>query len=172
MTQAHKYARAFFDVVMDHEALDIVIYEFEALVESIRRYPEWIHIMTSPSLHWKEKKKMVSRLGDFHPLFLRFIHVLIEHGVFNEYETIYEEWQILSRREQKIAYVRLYVAKPLSKEQVMIIQEELETWLEGMTVEMEIIIDKRLIGGIRIVYQGQTIDRSFYNELQELKSFI
>ena len=86
------------------------------------------------------------------------------------YEEIYEEFLILARQEQQVAHVRVIVAKPLTSEQLKYLRKELHGWFDDLDIEIEVIIDKRLLGGIRVMYQGQTIDRSFYSELQELKA--
>ena len=96
--------------------------------------------------------------------------MLMKDYQIRSYESIYEEFLILARKEQSVAFVRVIVAKPLNSDQIAVLKDELYGWFENMDIELEIIIDKRLLGGIRIMYQGQTIDRSFYSELQELRA--
>lgn len=165
-----KYAQALFDLVMKNECLDEVIHDFETFVGAINNNLAWLNLMDSPMIKRKQKYKMIEELSDFHPIFLNFLKVLIKNRAITSYESIYERWRVLAWEEQRIAHVRIVTAKPLTVQQLNIIREELWGWIEDKEIDMEIIIDKRLLGGIRIFYQGQTIDRSLRAQLKELNS--
>lgn len=172
MNKNVNYAQALFDLVMERDCLDEVFHDFETFVAAVEQQPNWLFLMQSPFIDLNKKYELLEELSTFHPVFLNFLKTLVYNQVIHDYEVIYEKWRQLALEQQQIAHVRVVSAKPLTKEQIQIIREELWGWIEGKEIEMEVIIDKRLIGGIKIFYQGQTIDRSLYAQLEELSAFI
>ena len=69
----------------------------------------------------------MEELSTFHPVFLNF-KTLVYNQVIHDYEVIYDKWRQLALEQQQIAHVRVVSAKPLTKEQIQIIREEL--WVD------------------------------------------
>lgn len=166
----NKLATSLFIVSKEMDALDEVLRDFETFVGAVKEAPSYIDLLDSPMIKRKEKKRLILGINGLNPIFSNFLIMLTKGYNIRLFQFVYDEFLNLARDEQKIAYVRVIVANPLNKEQLMILREELYGWLQDKELEIEVIIDKRLLGGIRIMYQGQTIDRSFYSELQELKA--
>lgn len=172
MTSVYNYAKALFNAAKQEDALDEVLYDYETFVAALKnkQTDAWLDLVDSPVLTRKQKKDLIFGITNLHPVFVNFLKMLMKDYQIRSYEEIYEEFLILARQEQQVAHVRVIVAKPLTSEQLKYLRKELHGWFDDLDIEIEVIIDKRLLGGIRVMYQGQTIDRSFYSELQELKA--
>lgn len=170
MISVYNYAKALFKAAKEEDALDEILHDYETLVGALKEKHAWIDLVDSPSLTRAQKRQLIFGIKNLHPIFVNFLIMLMKDYQIRSYESIYEEFLILARKEQSVAFVRVIVAKPLNSDQIAVLKDELYGWFENMDIELEIIIDKRLLGGIRIMYQGQTIDRSFYSELQELRA--
>lgn len=168
----YKYASALFEVAKDNQILDDVTYDFQTFQGALKNNEEWLSVMQSTEIKKTKKRELIKNLSNFNNVFLNFLYALLDNNHLPQYYEIYDRFRTLSRKDKEIAHVRIITANPLTKEQYYVIREELYGWIMDKQLETEIIIDKRLMGGIRIEYEGQTIDRTFYSQLQELKEMI
>ena len=56
----------------------------------------------------------------------------------------------------------------MNKEQEEKLIKVLGPRFKGLTISLHKTIDKSLIGGMKVVYHGQSLDRSIARELEEL----
>ena len=161
------YAKALHQLAVEQEKLDQINYHFEELKRLIKENPKWTEMMDSPMLTADEKNKKIDELG-FDILFLSFLKTLSEKHLMGYLDEIHQEWKYLVRASQKIAHLNVYLAAPLSNEQESKLMQVLEPRFKGKTITLHKTIDQSLIGGIKVIYQGQSLDRSVARELEEL----
>ncbi|WP_084027165.1 ATP synthase F1 subunit delta [Acholeplasma granularum] len=166
------YSDALFKLALKEDAVESIIEQYETFVALASDNPDWIIFLDSPMVRNKVKQKLLTELGVFNELFINFLMLLIRHHQIRYYETIYEQWNIKSRLHQKIAYVQLYTAKPLSKSKLAKLKAEIEDYLPGLDIEFNIHIDPSLISGEKIIYQGRSIERSFKKSLDDMRANI
>lgn len=169
---AEKYASALFDVAMKKDQLDEFVEAFDRFYSLIEEQPKWIEMMNSPVVKADKKREMVFSLPSFNKDFLQFVYTVIENKHILYIHLIYTEWLTVSSKAQKIAYVTLYMASKPSKERLSLLKEELQPYFLDLEIKFDVVIDKSLIKGMRIVYQGMSIDRSIKNQLRKLQSSI
>lgn len=164
-------AKALFELSLESGKIDVITYHFDDLKLILETHPEWIQIMDSPMVSTAEKTKMIDAL-DYEASFLAFLKMLAGKNRMYQLMEIHEAWTELSRVHQKIAHLHLYSAQPIGKH----LEEELKKIIAprfpGRTISLHITIDESLLGGLKIVYQGQSLDRSIARELQELYTIL
>ncbi len=166
------YAEALFKLAMKENSLQSMIEQFENFNDIAIDHPDWIVLLDTSSIRNKNKRQMLEELGVFDKAFVNFLMILIRNHDIKYYQDIYEQWIILSRREQKIAFVHLYTSKKLSSKQIERLRQEVQAFIPNMTIEFRIQIDSSLIEGIRMTYQGRSIERSLKRTIDDMKSNI
>lgn len=165
------YAKALHQIAVEKNILDVINHQFESFCEDIKKDPSWILLMDSPMLSIDDKYQNIDALG-YEVSFLSFLKVLAKNRELNLYQEIYDQWVYLARAHQKIAHIGLYSAKPISDETIEKFRKALQPRFEDKTIEFHVVIDETLIGGVKTVYQGQSLDRSVAKELEELYTII
>jgi F-type H+-transporting ATPase subunit delta len=166
-----KYAKALFQLALERDNLDLLNYQFDQLRDMIKKNPKWIELMDSPMLLEKDKESKIDEL-DFDSIFLSFLKILSKKHVMSYIDEIYEEWINLLRVNQKIAHFHVYLASEMTKEQEEKLIEVLKPRFKNQTISLHKSVDPSLIGGIKVIYHGQSLDRSVARELEELFTMI
>lgn len=169
---ADKYALALFEIAMRKNTLDEYVEQFDRFYSLIKEQPKWIEVMGSPVVKADQKREMIFSLPSFNKDFLQFIYVVVINKHILDIELIYNEWLSVSSKEQKVAYINVYIAKKPTEERISLLKEELQPYFPDLELKFDIVIDKSLIKGVRIVYQGMSIDHSIKTQLKKLQSSI
>ncbi len=165
------HAKALFVLAQEKDIIDTIQYQFESFSEELKNSNQWIDLMDSPMIPMSEKVSKIDCLP-YDALFLSFLKLLAEknqmHGLFD----IFYSWKNLVRAKLKIAHVNVISAKKLSKEMEMRLLDTIKPTFPNHSVSLHMHVDKTIIGGIKVVYQGQALDRSVARELEELYQMI
>jgi F-type H+-transporting ATPase subunit delta len=164
-------AKALFELSLEAGKIDIITYHFDDLILTLEAHPAWMNVMDTPMIALNEKFKMIDAL-DYDASFLAFLKMLAEKSRMYQLIEIHDEWTKLSRIHQKIAHLHIYSAKPISKHLEESLKKIIAPRFPGRTISLHISVDESLLGGLKIVYQGQSLDRSIAREIQELYTII
>ncbi|MBU1094356.1 MAG: ATP synthase F1 subunit delta [Firmicutes bacterium] len=163
------YAKALYAVAKEQNKIDLITGQFDIFKDMIKE--EWISMMDSPMLSSDEKMAKIDAL-DFDASFLAFLKMLSSKHHMHYYLEIYNEWIHMSRKFQGIAHIHIYSAKSITKEQEATLRKVIQPRFPNQKLDFNITIDEHLLGGVKIVHQGQSLDRSIARELKELYTII
>lgn len=164
MTQ---YAKALHDLAVEHNKIDQINFNFDEFKTLVEKQSTWTKMMDSPMLSIEEKLTQIDELS-FDSLFLSFLKTLVQNHLMRNISEIYEEWIHLVRATQKIAHIHVYLAKAMSIKQEEKLIKILEPRFKDQHIHLHKTIDTSLLGGMKVVYHGQSLDRSIARELEEL----
>jgi len=165
------HAKALFTLAKDQDVVDLIHYQFEEFRDEMDIRPEWVDMMDSPMIHFTDKCAFIDQLK-YHVLFRSFLKMLAEKNHMYAYKEIYSVWTKHVRQHLKIAHLNIITAKPLTEETEHRILKVLKPTFPNHTISLHKHVDPNLIGGIQIIYQGQSLDRSVARELEELYTMI
>lgn len=165
------YSKALFQIAHANDQIDQVALSFNQFMDEIKENGEWMTMIDSPMIPFSEKEKMIDALG-LHGSFLSFIKMLVEKNHVHYIYDIYPQWVDLTRAYLKIAHIHLYSAKEVSAETEEKLKKVVQPMFPHHTISFHITIDPKLLGGIKMVHQGQSLDRSVARELEELYTTI
>jgi F-type H+-transporting ATPase subunit delta len=161
------YAEALFAVAEAEDALDEVSDELFRFARAVEQQPDLRKALTDPGLPSERKRALLSDLlgerANRHTVNL--LEFIVEQGRARELEAIVDELVQLAaeRRERAVAEVR--TAVPLN--------EDLETRLgqalsaaTGKNIELKVIVDPSVIGGVVARVGDQVIDGSVRRRLE------
>lgn len=164
---ASNYARALFEIAQEQEKVDVISYDYDELKNIIEKEKDWVKLLDTPMISDDEKNKIIEQLG-YDVSFQSFLKMLAEKRIMHFCLDIYKDWIKRVRILKKIAHIHIVSATQITEKQKSALRRMLQSRFAGQTLSFHITIDETIIGGIKIVYEGQSLDKSIVRELEEL----
>lgn len=166
----HKeYAKAIYELSLEEKKDELFLECFNSVIETALS-SELNDVLTSPFIDLNKKKKLIDEVYSSLDLtFINFIKVLLDNNRFNLVSEIYEEYKNLLLANNDIVKIQVVSANQLSSMELIKLTKSLQSKYKNKKIELENIIDEKLIGGIQIISNGQSIDMSLKNSLLKLK---
>ena len=165
----NEYAQAIYDLAKEENKIDIINECFIVVNKSIENN-DFMELLSSPKLTKEEKKNILTKVyGKLDSIFLDFMYVLIDNNRINRISYIYDYYNQLIKIEHNILHIEAYSVKELTKTQIDNLRKTLSSYYNGKTLEIENIVDPKLIGGVRIECNGKTLDVTLKKSLANMK---
>ena len=165
----NEYAQAIYDLAKEDNKIDIINECFIVVNKSIEDN-DFMEILSSPKLTKEEKKNILTKVyGKLDSLSLDFMYVLIDNNRINRISYIYDYYNQLIKNEHNILHIEAYSVKELTKTQIDNLRKTLSSYYNGKTLEIENIVDPKVIGGVRIECNGKTLDVTLKKSLANMK---
>ena len=168
MDVAFQYAEALYFLANESKKTDMVkkaYQDFLSLYQSTLS-PYLLH----PKLTKTDKKALIEPLKT-EKLFQDFLFVLVDKNRFELVEKVFEAYVTLIDHQMDLLRVKVSSSKPLSEKQLMNIKQALNHKLKR-TIEIENIVDPKIVGGIKITYEGQVLDNTINHFIKSLSDAI
>ena len=164
------YGQSLYDLAAEENLTDDILGEMEAVKGIFKENPEYITLLSEPSVPKKERLQLVDEsLGSsLTPYHLNFIKILIEKGLLREYSACYKRYRKTDNESHGIAEALVTTAVALSDAQLSQLKEKLEK-VSGKRVLLEQKVDADILGGVRVDLEGQLFDGSVKGRLSELR---
>jgi F-type H+-transporting ATPase subunit delta len=170
---ANEYAKAIFDLAQANSEEELVNDNFNLFVKLLNDNPDFLKVLTFPRITISDKKEALKNtLINFEPIFIDFLFVLLDNGRMNMIKEIAFEYEQLILADNGAVKVDVYSATKLTKEEILNVEETLKKAINQKRVIIYNIVDETLIGGIKAVYNGKSLDLSLNNQLNQLKKSI
>ncbi len=163
----NSYAKALMDIAVENNTVDEIAYQFDELNDSVFTQKKWLKMMDSPMVSKEKKDQYIDALG-LNKHLSHLLKMLAENKLMYLYDEIYPEWVRMIREKNKIAHINVYSVKDLNQKQIDALTKRLQPRFKKQTIEIHVKVRENLIGGLRMVYQGQSLDNSIAHELEEL----
>lgn len=164
---AANYAKVFYEVCEENQIVEKVLYE----IRSLRDLDSELHQMFDNPIITKAMKKElldeISKAG-IRPEIINLLKILVDNNELNIFGEILIEYKNIYQEKNDIKIVNLTLARPLSSENLDEIRKKLEKQLDSFIV-LTTSIDEKVIGGVKITYDGKEIDNTIYKHLKQLK---
>ena len=174
MTQiAVNYAGALYELARD-EGLDARMFEeLQMLAGAFREEPGFVQLLASPALSKEERCRVLeeSFRDRVHPYVLNFLKILTEKGYIRHFADCCKVYTDRYNTDHHILPVLAETAVPLSADQAARLREKLEQ-LTGKTVVLENRVMPRLLGGVRLRYDGNQVDGTVRGRLEAIEKLL
>lgn len=174
MKQTDKeYAEALFMLAAEEQRTA----EFETALDTVKavidKNPDYIEFLVSPAIPLFERVDAIEQaFGKTLPEdIVSFIKLLCENGHIRSLPECIAEYKRLVMALDNKAFADIYSAVDLSDQQKATVCSKLKK-LTGKEIEPRYIIDRSLIGGLKIEIEGKTYDGSVKHRLHDLKDVI
>jgi F-type H+-transporting ATPase subunit delta len=167
------YAQALLAIAETEGVLDRVQNELYAFATSVERQPSLREALTDVALPDERKRAVIEELlgTRAHPLTTTLVAFLVDAGQARHIGAIAEELarEAARRSERTLAEVR--TAVPLSDAKQKLLADAL-TRATGHPVELKVVVDPSVIGGVVARVGDQVFDGSVASRLEEAKQHL
>jgi len=163
-----RYANALLSIAMDENRVDYYRNEIKTLRKAILENEEIIRLLSSAFLEFEEKERIIDNIYKDNENIRNFLKIIVRNKRSGYLIKILNEF-VKSCNE--IIHVKdgiVYSVTALSEEEINKIEKGIETRL-GCQVELENVIDERLIGGVKVMVEDKIFDGSIKNKVERLK---
>ncbi|MBN1380656.1 MAG: ATP synthase F1 subunit delta [Deltaproteobacteria bacterium] len=169
-----RYARAFFDIAGEDNQYEKYYNEMQTVSSLIEANKNLKEFLSNPIFDQSDKKAVVSQIlqkVDISHMTENFINLLVDKRRIDILSDIAGSYQELMDGALKKIKVEVKTAFPLKSDLTQQLQKELED-MTGKTVEMAVVEDASLLGGL-VVRVGDTYyDGSIKTQLNNIRNLL
>lgn len=169
-SSAAQYANALLQIAEEKGNTDIVFQNLHDFCQVIEKEPEFSIIMNHPAVAEAEKKKLLEHVfkSTSDESCLRLLEILCERRRLHLLPLIRNEYRRLLNAKLNIAIGTLTCAESMDAKGIDDIKQKLQKSL-GKTLELDVKVDRSLIGGFVLQVGDQVIDGSLRGRLQAIE---
>ena len=167
------YGEALYDLAKSEKLSVQILDEITLLTEAFRQEPDFLRLLAAPGLSKDERRKILddSFQGKVHEYVLNFLKILTEKGYVRHFNDCCAAYRDHYNRDNGILPVRVISAVALSAEQSEKLTAKLSA-LTGKTVQLQNRVDPGVLGGIRLDYDGKSLDDTVSHRLDAVRSLL
>jgi len=172
--EAKQYAKALFDIAREKDSLDENKVALKKLLGYFDEVEELWPFMLNISINKQAKKDVMTKaLGDSASrIFINFIKVLIDKDAIKFLPDVDKNYNKLYNEHYNIIEIKVTSALALCDDDIQAIRDRYKKKFEGFDVEVLNVVDKNIIGGIKIEYKDRVVDATFKTKLMKLREHI
>lgn len=165
-----EYSAGLFELAVQENCAEELLAETAEIKKLLSR--EYLHFLIDPAVAKSERLNCLRQaFGSVNKYILNFMLLMTERGLATEIPMCFDEYEKLYYDKFQIIKATATSAYPLSDDQ----KRRLETKLEhntGHRVEITYIVDKTIIGGMRLDYGNHLVEGSVKAKLEEIKDML
>jgi F-type H+-transporting ATPase subunit delta len=169
--QVDGYATAMFEVARAEDVLGRVGDELFRFSRAVDSSPDLRSALTDPGSPPGAKAAIVDRLleGKAHPVTGRLLALVVGAGLVRDLTRIVDAFTAKASASGEAAVAEVRVAAPISEDQRTRLAEALSR-SKGRPVDVKVIVDPAVIGGVVTTIGDEVIDGSVRRRLEQLRS--
>lgn len=169
-----RYANALLNIAIENGNIDQYKQDLEDLVYYFNTVPEFKPFINNPQVTKEDKKKVLCKIfgEDTDVLFLNFVQILIDKERVNYIQDILENYKTLLNEYKNIVLIKVTSAIELEDEEIEKIKEKYKKDYKDSKIEVQNIVDKDILGGLKIQIGDKIIDATLKTKLKGLKEYI
>lgn len=169
-----RYAEALINVAVGANALDAFQNDLAAVSDIYVNMPEFRDFLLNPENETSVRKEMVRKAFSvsLRKESLNFVLLLLDKGRVGFLPGISKEFASLADARRRVLNLTVMSALPLSKEQLDSIGRKYSSLYGAASVKINTMIDKNLVGGVKVAVGDKLTDGTVRGRLQDLKRFL
>lgn len=170
LEMALRYGQALYSLASETNNVSTWQKEIKAVKELLKDNPEFLTILSSAFISLEERKQIVDKtFVSFDTQVVFFIKVILDNNRVNYIFEILESFNSLCNESLGVLEGIIYSVEPLTKENIQKLEAKFSK-KENVAIEFKNIIDKSLIGGLKVVISDRIYDDSVKFHLEKMKS--
>lgn len=164
------YGDALFSLAMEEGRLDEIWDEVKGLRAALEENKEFMEIMAHPEMTQEKSRDLVENAfqGKLSDTMMGFLQILVKKGRFGEILPVLDHFESEAKECKKIGVVYVTTPAELTQEQRSDVEERLRATSGYKSLEMNYIVEPKLLGGIRIRIGDRVVDNSIQTKLEEM----
>lgn len=165
-----EYAKALFDLAQEENKIELFLDSIYAVIDTMNEQKDFLKIMISPSIEKKEKIEIINKVyKSLDETFVNFLKVLVNNQRFDCLEGIAEEYKKLYHDFHNILKVEVISSEILNDVQMKQVLNRLKARYMGKEIKIENSVNPKILGGLQIICDGESLDLSLKGQLSKLK---
>jgi F-type H+-transporting ATPase subunit delta len=167
---ASRYAKALFQLSLEDNSLESMIIDANAICNAFKENPEFTKIMEHPQISSKEKEQMFKSIFKENESsnIVGLINIMLQKNRESYVLEVIEDFLIKANEYKGVTTAYVSSAISLTEVQINSIKVNLSKNLNKQ-VEVELTVDKTLIGGLSIKVDGLIVDNTIKKQLKDAK---
>lgn len=164
-----EYGGALSDLAFEENREDAVLESARVVKQVLADTPEYIKFLSAPNIAIGEKLSAIDEaFGGVDAYVKNFVKIMVERGYASSIIDCFDEFMRLYYAKKNISVAKVLSATELSEEQKTALKAKLEK-KTGKHVELECVLSPEIIGGIRILIDGELFDGSVKGRLDGMR---
>lgn len=163
---AYQYAEALYNLSDKNSHLEDLLNDYRSFSSAMDT--EIYKFLNHPKISKKDKKEIILNSVK-NDLLMRFIFVLIDNSRINLLDECLLEFIKIIDNQNKVMNVQVFSNSLLSDKQLEQLSANLEK-KQNRKIILKNIVDEKIVGGLRIEYDGMILDETINNHLNKLKA--
>lgn len=168
-----EYAEALYSLACEENMKEEIVQAVDKIDQIFKDNPQYVELLSSSAIEIKERLEMLEKaFSTFASEYVvSFLKLLCQNGYIKYYEECAQEFNKLVDFSNKVVTAKVKTAVNLTQEEEKALIKKLEKMC-ARTVELDISVDKNILGGIIIEVDGKIIDASLSSQLKDMKEVI
>lgn len=168
---ATRYAKSLVDLATEKGQLEVVYADMKYLQAVCKASREFVALLKSPVIKNDQKNSIVTAVtkGKVSELTSAFNTLLVKKGRESDLPEIAFAFIDLYNELKGIHRVKLTTAVAVSDEVKKSIEDKVKTAQNLGTIELETVVDEKLIGGFVLEFANKLVDASILRDLKDIK---
>ena len=167
------YGESLYQLASEENLSKLIAQQLSVLQHSFQQEPDFIRLLSSPNLTKAERCQILddSFRGSVHGYVLNFLKILTEKGYMRYFSDCCDAYTEHFDQDNGILRVNAVSAVELTTEQKDKLTRKLSR-ITGKEVALRTRIDHRVLGGIRLDYDGQRLDDTVSHRLDAVRNVL
>jgi len=167
------YGESLYELAKDENLTKLIGEQLAVLQQAFRQEPDFIRLLSSPNLTKAERCQILddSFRGKVHAYLLNFLKILTEKGYMRHFSDCCDAFTAHYDQDNGILRVNAVSAVGLTSAQKDKLTQKLSR-ITGKEVALRTRIAPRVLGGIRLDYDGQRLDDTVSHRLDAIRDLL
>ena len=169
-TTSKEYAEALFELAVAEKQTEETLDGVVTVLGAVLQNPQYRALLASPAIGKEKRIKALEDAfrGKIPEVLLGILRMMVTRGQMSALDGMAREYEELARNYHGEYPAQVTSAVALTEAEMVQLRSRLEKKL-GRRVILHCAVDPALIGGVRVEIDGQVIDGSIRNKLQQIK---
>ena len=171
MTAAEmEYGGALYELAAEEGCEDQVLDGLRLVQQLFRENPDYEKLLLQPSIRREERLSLLDQAlkGNVQPYVVNFLKILCERRALSSLDGCTAEFCARLYEARGILPVTAVSAVPMTEQQTKALKEQLAR-TTGKSILLENKVDRALVGGIKVEYEGKELDGSVAGRFEALR---
>jgi F-type H+-transporting ATPase subunit delta len=164
--KSSSYVQALYELGVENNSIDLFYEEANKWIDLINENNSLLSYLADISVEKSEKHNLINEITE-DDLFRKFIYVVIDEKRSKGLKLILDKFVKRINKERGILNGTIYTTEQIDSEQIKQIENGLSKKLDAK-VHLRNIIDKEIIGGIKVVVEDDVWDYTISSQIKEL----
>ena len=170
---ANKIGDTLFTVAKSNNSLTEVLNDLKETVKAVEDSQDFITLMNNPNILKQKKIELIdTAFANVNKNVVNVVKILVSNLQISLLGSVFEQYSENYNRHSNSVVVKVESVNELSTEQLEALATKFKEQLQLDKVEIRNVLDKSLLGGLKITYNNKVIDNTIKARLNSIKNTI